>query len=142
MGWAVLALASAVVQAQEFPDSPALAVREGWIRAAPPTAPVRAGYGEIANPGREAVVIDAVRSEAFGAIEIHEMHEVEGVMRMRRRPSLTLAPGEGVSLQPGGLHLMLFRAAAPLEPGARVSIGFFAGEVEVGRGEFVVREAP
>ncbi|HRO87064.1 MAG: copper chaperone PCu(A)C [Chiayiivirga sp.] len=142
MGWGVLALASAMVQAQESPDAAALVVHEAWIRTAPPTAPVRAGYGVIENSGRREVVIDAVRSDAFGAIEIHEMREVDGVMRMRRLPSLTLEPGRSVSLEPGGMHLMLFRAMGPLEAGARVSIGFFAREVEVARAEFVVRETP
>jgi copper(I)-binding protein len=141
MGWVALALAAAVVQAQESPVAAELAVRDAWIRAAPPAAPVRAGYVVIENPDRREVVIDAVRSDAFGAIEIHEMRDVDGVMRMRRVPSLTLEPGRSVSLQPGGLHLMLFRPAVPLPPGERASIGFFAGEAEVARAEFVVREA-
>ena len=140
MGWVALALAAGVVQAQESPIAAELAVRDAWIRAAPPAAPVRAGYAVIENPGPRAIVIDAVRSDAFGTIEIHEMREVDGVMRMRRVPSLTLEPGGRVPLQPGGLHLMLFRSAVPLPPGAHASIGFFAGETEVARAEFVVRE--
>lgn len=141
MGWIALALASVVVQAQDLPGSAALSLRDGWIRAAPPDAPVRAGYGVIGNAGKSAVVIDAVRSEAFGAIEIHEMRDVEGVMRMRRVPRLVLEPGRELALEPGGLHLMLFRPAAPLAEDARVEIRFLSGEIEVARGEFRVRQA-
>ena len=46
------------------------------------------------------------------------MHSMDdGVMRMRRIPHIHLPPGQTVSLQPGGLHIMLFDLAAPLKEG-------------------------
>lgn len=83
---------------------------------------MRAGYLELVNGGRHVVVIDAVTSPAFGAAEIHEMRDVDGVARMRRLTRLDLPPGERVRLQPGGIHLMLFRPTQPLEDGAQVQV--------------------
>lgn len=113
---------------------------EAWIRPAPPNAPVRAGYARIENHGEVEVVIDAARSEAFDAVEIHEMHVVDGMMRMRPVPQLRLPPHESVILAPGGLHLMLFRPTAALELDAGATIVFLHGDEEVARGRFVVGE--
>lgn len=140
MGLIVLALVPAWVQAQDAAGSAALSVSEGWIRAAPPQAPVRAGYALLENTGRREVVIDAVRSEAFGAIEIHEMREVDGVMRMRRVPQLRIEPGARLALEPGGLHLMLFRPTAALAPDADVEIVLLSGETELAKARLVVRD--
>lgn len=138
MGWVLALMASDSVQVAEMPVA-AVTVREAWIRPAPPTAPVRAGYALLENGGTTEIVIDAARSEAFGAIEIHETHEVDGVMRMRRVPRLVLEAGGSAHLKPGGLHVMLFRPAAPLGEGDVATIVFMhEGEI-VARGEFVVR---
>lgn len=40
----------------------------------------------------------------------------DGVMRMRRIPHIHLPPDKTVSLEPGGLHLMLFDLQVPLKP--------------------------
>ena len=138
MGWVLALLASVSVQAAET-SAAAVTVREAWIRPAPPTAPVRAGYAVLENVGAKEIVIDSVRSEAFGAIEIHEMHDVDGVMRMRRVPRLVVEAGGTVHLKPGGLHLMLFRPAAPLDDGYVASIVFTHEGQDVAHGEFVVR---
>ncbi len=137
-GLLMLLLASAMVQAQT-PEGAALHAREAWIRAAPPQAPVRAGYLLLENTTDHEIIVDAVHSEAFGAIEIHEMHDVDGVMRMRRVPHLAIQAGASASLQPGGLHLMLFRPTGPLDPGAEVEIRFLAGDEEVASARFEVR---
>ncbi len=139
MGCALALLASGPVQAGEISAAASVAVREAWIRPAPPTAPVRAGYALLENHGASEVLIDAARSEAFGAVEIHEMHEVDGVMRMRRVPRLVLEPGGAAHLKPGGLHLMLFRPAVPLGEGEVATIVFTHEGRDIAQGEFVVR---
>lgn len=138
MGWVLALMASDSVQVTQVPPV-AVTVSEAWIRPAPPTAPVRAGYALLENAGTTGIVIDAARSEAFGAIEIHEMHEVDGVMRMRRVPRLALEADGSVHLKPGGLHLMLFRPAAPLGEGDVATIVFTHAGRDVAQGEFVVR---
>ena len=144
MGLLLALAASGSVQAEtssaEAAGRESLRASEAWIRPAPPAAPVRAGYVELSNPGKREVVIDAVRSDAFGAIQIHEMHEVDGVMRMRPVKSLTLAPGQTRRLEPGGLHLMLFRPISPLAEGDVVEVVFAGPDGDVARAGFTVRE--
>lgn len=120
LGLTLALSASGAVQA-EAPASK-LHAENGWIRSAPPEAPVRAGYVELFNAGERAVILNKAASPAFGAVEIHEMRDVDGVARMRRLPQLELHPGERVQLKPGGIHLMLFRPVAPLSDDTEVEV--------------------
>jgi periplasmic copper chaperone A len=93
-----------------------------WIREAPPTAHARAGYVLLRNTDEAVIRLIGARSEAFGAIEVHESFERDGMMRMRRRQAIEVPAGGETRLQPGGLHLMLFRAQQPLPGGSVVEI--------------------
>lgn len=110
--WLCLAgLVSAPVAAQ-------VVVEDAWIREAPPTAPVRAGYLGLVNNGDVEVRVVSVASDTFGAIEIHEMVDRgDGTMRMRPVPVIEVAARARVELAPGGLHLMLFRPQQTLAVG-------------------------
>lgn len=113
-----VALAAAIASAAQ-----PLVGRDGWIREAPPVAPVRAGYVELVNEGGAEVVVTGADSPAFGAVEIHEMTAGDdGAMRMRKVARLVVPAGGRVGLEPGGLHLMLFRPQQPLAPGASVPV--------------------
>ena len=102
---------------------PGLKAIEGWIREAPPTAPVRAGYLVLSNDDAVERQVVAARSPAFGSIEIHEMlASDDGTMRMRPVEKVAVPAGGIVRLEPGGLHLMLFRPAAAVVRGSRVGI--------------------
>lgn len=103
-------------------DDAALHARDGWIRAAPPVASVRAGYLVIENAGDTEVVLTQVESADFGAIEVHTMFDDAGTMRMRRVPELRVPAHGKVELKPGGLHLMMFRPQRPLAEGAQVDV--------------------
>jgi copper(I)-binding protein len=118
-----------------------LKAADPWIRAAPPTAEVMAGYVTLANPGTEAVAVTAAGSPAIGAIELHEMAMEGDVMRMRRVERIEVPAGGEAKLAPGGLHLMLFRPLAPLTVGDSATLSLTLGcgaTVEV---DFPVREA-
>jgi copper(I)-binding protein len=116
-----LAAAPASVQAQE---AGTLEFADAWIREAPPASPVMAGYVSIANGSPREVLIDAAESKEFGGAEIHEMREINGVMRMRPIPQLRIEPDQTVKLEPGGLHLMLFRPVREFKAGDRIAIEF------------------
>lgn len=116
----LLFLAAAPLHAD--PPPAGLVGVDGWIREAPPAAPVRAGYVELRNDGGHDIIVTGARSDAFGAIEIHEMVGEGDMMRMRRLRELPIAAGAGVSLEPGGKHLMLFRPQQPLAAGDTVIV--------------------
>ena len=99
-----------------------LSVTGAWIREAPPTASVHAGYLTLANNGSEGIVITGVYSPDYGAAEIHRSWVEDGIARMAVIEQLPLAPGETVRLEPGGNHLMLFRPQRELRAGDTVAL--------------------
>jgi copper(I)-binding protein len=116
-------------------------VRDAWVRLPPGNMPMMAGFGRIENRcGMPATVLRA-SSPSFASVELHETKLVDGVSRMRPVPELRLAPNGAAVLKPGGLHLMLMKPSAPLNPGSRVVLQFeLSGGGKV-LGEFEVRKA-
>lgn len=84
--------------------------------------PMAAGYGQIRNDCREAVVVVAAGSKAFGDVSLHETTLVDGVSRMRAVERLPIAAGATVALKPGGLHLMLMQPEVALKEGAQLPL--------------------
>jgi copper(I)-binding protein len=101
-----------------------LAVRDAWIRAAPPGAVVLAGYATLENTGDAAMRIVAVESNAFARAELHSMRSVDGIMRMRPLDAIEVGAGATVALAPGANHLMLREPKRTLAKGERVEIEF------------------
>ncbi len=116
-------------------------VRDAWVRLPPGNMPMMAGFGRIENRcGMPATVVRA-SSPSFASVELHETKMIDGVNRMRLVPELRLAPNGAALLKPGGLHLMLMKPSAPLNPGSRIVLQFeLAGGGKV-LGEFEVRKA-
>lgn len=112
-----------------------IAIHAPWIRQPPPSARVAAGYMRIDNPGRDADRLLEVETGAAGRVEIHEMEEVDGVMRMRELEGGLDVPAAGqVELEPGGYHLMLVEPREGLEAGEEVDATLVferAGRLEV-----------
>ncbi len=115
--------------------------RDAWIRAAPPSSPVLAGYVAVVNRSRREMTIARTESPEFGAVELHEMKMVDGVMRMRPLPQQPIAPGSTLELAPGGTHLMLFRPVRELHPGDHAEIVFVLADGDRRSVEFEVRPA-
>ena len=80
-------------------------VDDAWIRAARPGSTVAAGYCSITNT--TAVSVTIVEFVGPGRVEMHETETTDGVTRMRPLERLVVAPGQTVTLAPGGKHLML-----------------------------------
>jgi copper(I)-binding protein len=99
-----------------------LALVDGWVRTAPPTAKVMAGFGTLRNPGTVESKLVSVTSPQFGRVELHEMSMDGGVMKMRALESVKVEAGESVALAPGGTHLMLFDPVAPLASGDPIEV--------------------
>jgi copper(I)-binding protein len=113
-------------------DSVSLEVGDAWVRPILPVQSVTAAYFDLRNLGRDTVRVTAASSPAFEVVEMHEMAtDGEGVMRMRRLASITIAPGETVQLKPGGKHLMLIGPKHKMSVGNDVSILLETGTGDV-----------
>jgi copper(I)-binding protein len=97
-------------------------VQGAWVRVPPVAMPMMAGFARIENPCRAPVAVIGAESLAFADVSLHETREESGVSRMREVERLPIAPGKAVELKPGGLHLMLHGAYAPVAAGEKVVI--------------------
>ncbi len=96
-------------------------VVQPWARATPPGAEVGGGYMTIINHGGEPDTLIGGSSPAAGKVEVHQMKMEDGVMHMRPLPNgLEIKPGETVTLDPNGYHLMLMQLKAPLKQGGTI----------------------
>lgn len=106
-----------------------------FSRATLPNAPVAAGFLTITNGGPEDDRLLSASTTVAGETQIHEMVNVDDVMRMRPLPDgLPIPAGATVELAPGGLHLMLMDLRQPLVEGGTVVVTLTferAGPIEV-----------
>lgn len=107
-----------------------LAATDAWIPEAPPGV-MSVAYVKLANRGKQALVLDGARSDAFGGAGLHRTEiDASGMARMREG-TLTIAPGASAALEPGGWHLMLFDAARILTAGDVVQVTLTCGKDEL-----------
>ena len=113
LGAALAALAATPLPAQPASSTGTLTVADPWVRAIPGAA-VAAAYMTLHNGGKEPMRVIGVRSALAGHAMIHETRLENGVSTMRPHEPLVIAPGASVTLEPGGLHVMLHDLAHPL----------------------------
>ncbi len=101
-----------------------LEISKAWIKNLPSTIPVRAGYMTIFNPGNNAIRIMSVASNVFKIIEVHQTFIKDGLMRMEQVSDLTIEPSSRLSLEPGGMHLMMMSPIEPVKLGDNIRVTF------------------
>lgn len=99
-----------------------LMVMDPWSPEAPPVAPVLAGYMMLHNNGKTDQRIVAAESPAFKKVEFHRSEMNNNQMRMVKQKDLLVAAGQMVSLEPGGLHLMLFDPRQVFKKGDQIPV--------------------
>ena len=112
----VLLAASANAQT----PAPQVQVTNAWSRATPGGASTGAIYLTLSSPAGD--TLTGASSAAAKTAAVHEMAMDGSVMRMRQLPALTLPPGQPVTLQPGGSHIMLEGLKAPLKQGQTIPL--------------------
>lgn len=108
------------------PDRPPVTASDVRVFAPLPGQMMTAGYLNIDNHSNTVVRIDRVTSPQFRNIEIHETTNEGGVSRMRQLDGLSIAPNKRVTLDPGGIHLMLMSPADSLD---EVTLHFYSGDL-------------
>jgi copper(I)-binding protein len=93
-----------------------------YVRDLIPGRNMSAGFFEFSNEGSADIVLVAASSSAAASVEMHKHVHEDGMMKMRRMDSLTVAPGERVVFQPGGNHLMLFDCDSALFAGGQIEL--------------------
>ena len=97
-------------------------VQNAWIREAPPTIKVMAGYLEIENSSDRALTLISAKSPEFERIEFHISQVENGVAKMQQHKNIIIAPNSTFTFKPESYHLMLFNNSVPMREGKSTSI--------------------
>ena len=97
-------------------------IQNAWIREAPPTTKVMAGYLEIENSSNHALTLVSAESPEFERIEFHISQVENDVAKMQQQENIVIDPNTSFLFEPGGYHLMLFNNTTPMREGKNVSI--------------------
>jgi len=126
--------AVAPVEARDFQKGP-IKIEQPWTRATPGGAKVAGGFMKITNTGSTPDRLVSATADVSGAVELHEMAMVDGVMKMRALgDGVPLAPGQTIELKPGGYHVMFIDLKSPIvkDKALKARLKFEkAGEVDV-----------
>lgn len=98
----LLCLQALASTAQQFPVS-----SDAWLREAPPNARMLAAYVKLDNLTDTNLTLVGAFAPDFAMAEIHKTIEVDGMLKMREQKSLDLPVQSQLSMEPGGLHIML-----------------------------------
>lgn len=110
-----------------------LVLTQPWSRAAGQGG-TGAGFLTIRNAGTVPDRLVSATTPAAGRVELHTHVRDGDIMRMRPMAAIDLPPGQAVTLQPSGLHLMLIGLTQPLRQGETVPVALSferAGTVQV-----------
>ena len=99
-----------------------LVLTDGYLRPVAEGAMATAGYAVFESAADDALM--AASAPGFAAVELHNVTEEDGIMRMRRVDRIALPAGEPVALAPGGYHVMLMGPEMALAEGDTVAVTF------------------
>lgn len=98
-------------------------VEGAWSRASIGVNRPGAAYMTVRNTGDEAVTLTGLVTPLAMMPKIHKTKtNAEGVSSMAPAGEITIAAGESVALEPGGLHAMLMRLQEPMTVGETFSL--------------------
>ncbi len=112
------------MQHRHSASSDAVMIMSPWVRAAPPTARVMAGYATLHNQSDHPQTLTAVSSPIFERIEIHESYVEDGISKMRQLPKLEIDANAMATFAPNGMHLMLIGPTAAATRANRIEMTF------------------
>lgn len=112
-------------------------VMDAWVRAAPPTMKMTAGYLSVMNMSDHELALVGVKSPDFDHVEMHVTRIENGVASMQEVKQVTVPAGGTLAFAPGGMHLMMFG----LKPAAAAK-GVASLDLEFADGSTVHVDAP
>jgi copper(I)-binding protein len=129
---ALLGLAASPAASADF-AAKGLTIGHPWTRPAGQGG-TGAGYLTIANTGKAADVLIGVETPAARSASVHRSAMAGEVMTMRPMAALAIAPGQTVSLQPGGDHIMMVGLTRALSQGEKIPVTLVfqkAGRIQI-----------
>ncbi len=98
-----------------------LAPRDAWIRTHTDVHTPAAAYVSLDNPGGTPITLRGASCPGVHSVTIHVSADSAGMSRMSSLDALLIPPRTGVTMSPGGIHLMLEGLSRPLRSGASLA---------------------
>jgi len=92
-------------------------ISHAWVQAMPPSQISSAAYMVITNNSSKEAILVSASSDIAGAVEIHQMSEMNGMMNMAMVSNVHVPALGKVILQPGGYHIMLINLKKSVKKG-------------------------
>jgi len=86
------------------------------------SAQVVAGFAELVNHANSELRVTGISSEAFGRSEIHRTIVENDVAKMRKQDEIVIPAHSSITLQHGGLHMMLMQPKQELTAGEDIVV--------------------
>ncbi len=100
-------------------------ISQGHIRETIPGTSISSAYLTIRNTHQQALKLIAVTSKVSPRLELHQHSMTEsGMMKMRQVPYIMIPANSEVTLEPSGLHIMIFELTKGLMAGEQVPLNF------------------
>ena len=129
----LLALLSAL------PAAAQVAVTDAWVRGTVPGQKATGAFMQLTSLSDMTLV--GAASPAAKVVEIHEMKQEGGMMKMSAVNRVALPANKTVELKPGGYHIMMMDLAQPLREGDTVPLTL-TFEDKAGKKQMVEVKAP
>lgn len=117
---AALALTASLAVAQ----TPAVTVHDAWVREPMGGRNMTGAFAVVENPGGTAKAIVAASSDISDKVELHEMKNENGMMRMSPVKKVDVPAHGKAELKPGSFHVMLFDVKKKISDGEKISLTF------------------
>lgn len=105
-----------------FQSKKTLVIEKGYIRETIPGTTVSSAYLTLFNNTNESLTLTGVTGDVSQRIELHNHEMHNGLMQMRQIEQITIPANEKVTLQPSGLHIMIFDLEKRLEADENVDL--------------------
>jgi len=115
---AVLTLTAAAAQAQ----TQTVTVRDAWVREPMGGRNVTGAFAIVENSGATPRSIVAATADVSDKVELHEMKNENGMMRMSPLKKFDVPAHGTLELKPGSFHVMLFDVTRKLVAGETVRL--------------------
>lgn len=106
----LMSLLSSGLQAHADTLARNISVTDGYVKASIPGSDVTAAYMTLHNQSDKPITLQKITGNISDRIEMHEHSMTDGMMRMRQLEQIEIAAHSKITLQPSGLHLMIFSA--------------------------------
>ena len=93
-----------------------------YARAVPPGQMNSAAFMQLTNNDNQDLSLISATSDAAKNVELHTHTQDNGVMRMRQIKEIKLPAEQQVTLQPGGMHIMMIGLTRNLTAGENINL--------------------